>query len=250
MSGLFLLLLWLATPLLGQYDLKTIEPQVLEIREKALFQYWEFPDESLWWENVLDIPVEIRNYRDSLGMILGTRGLREQIEQLTKSVGKDHMNPDTISDGDFKNRLIVLTGEAGHIRAMNHLEAQILGYQMNRYPLLSHPTEFHAFLLRNQETGKVKVYFAAADTPWPPKPGIIIELMEKDLAMGWKLSGHLHNHYEPAEDQYLGILAPSLADAHYFKMLRDEFALEKALITNGFHTVEIHAEDLNIFESH
>ncbi|MCB0839537.1 MAG: hypothetical protein KDD99_22860 [Bacteroidetes bacterium] len=57
-------------------------------------------------------------------------------------------------------------------------------------------------------------------------------------------------YYEPSSNDYLGILAPSLADAQYFKMLQDRFNLEKALVTNGFHTVEIPSGEFDEFESH
>ncbi|MEN2283111.1 hypothetical protein AAGF08_13290 [Algoriphagus sp. SE2] len=60
----------------------------------------------------------------------------------------------------------------------------------------------------------------------------------------------MHNHYEPASNGYLGILAPSMADAQYYKMLADNYQVEQALITNGMHTVVINAKDFGRFESH
>lgn len=61
---------------------------------------------------------------------------------------------------------------------------------------------------------------------------------------------HLHNHYEPESNHYIGILAPSLADAQYYKFLAQKFCLQKALITNGFHTVEIKSANFDQFDSH
>ena len=74
--------------------------------------------------------------------------------------------------------------------------------------------------------------------------------IKADIKNGWKLFGHLHNHYNSAEENYLGVLAPSLADAHYFKGKRDYFKLEKAFITNLFNTVEIDSSEFDSFNSH
>ena len=60
----------------------------------------------------------------------------------------------------------------------------------------------------------------------------------------------MHNHYEDKETNYIGILAPSLADAQYYKMLSERFNISTALITNGFHTVEIDENQFDQFESH
>jgi len=45
-------------------------------------------------------------------------------------------------------------------------------------------------------------------------------------------------------------MAPSLADAHYFKMLRENYGVEAALITNGFTTVELKPTEFDRFQSH
>lgn len=72
---------------------------------------------------------------------------------------------------------------------------------------------------------------------------MILEAIKNDLKQGWTFNYHLHNHYEPKSNQYLGILAPSMTDAQYYLFLREEYHLEKSLITNGFHTVEIQGEE-------
>jgi hypothetical protein len=129
------------------------------------------------------------------------------------------------------------------------LETQLLDYQINRYPLLSHPTEFHGFILLHDSLNLVRVYFAASDQPWPPKPNIILEAVKNDLKMGWTFKYHLHNHYEPKSNNYLGILAPSTTDAQYYSFLSEEYNLKKAIITNGFHTVEIQEEEFKKLKS-
>jgi hypothetical protein len=116
--------------------------------------------------------------------------------------------------------------------------------------MFSHPTEFHGFLAKNDQEKKIRVYFASSDTEWPPKPTVIIAALEKEMDRGWRLAGHLHNHYCKKVDDYIGILAPSLADAQYYKYLKEKFNIDKAFITNGFHTVEINKNDFEKLESH
>lgn len=142
-------------------------------------------------------------------------------------------------NGDSINAQLVHSKTLGKIRPINFLEAQLLDYQLNRYPLLSHPTEFHGFILLHDSLNLVRVYFASSDQPWPPKPKVILESIKNDLKHGWTLKYHLHNHYEPKSNNYLGILAPSMTDAQYYLFLSEEYNLGHALITNGFHTVEI-----------
>lgn len=168
--------------------------------------------------------------------------IKESSQNLEKSLIAHEKN------GDRINALLVHSGEIGTIRAINHLESQILNYQIEKYPLFSRPTEFHGFIAEKEE--KIRVYFGASDTEWPPHPKIIIEALDKELKNGWKLKYHLHNHYCKKDQNYIGILAPSLADAQYYKMLKERFNVEKTLITNGFHTVVIKNADFTKFESH
>lgn len=108
---------------------------------------------------------------------------------------------------------------------------------------MSHPTEFHGFILFHYELNLVRVYFAASDQPWPPKPHVILEALKNDLKNGWSFKYHLHNHYEPKSNHYLGILAPSITDVQYYLYLTEDYNLEQSLISNGFHTVEIQREE-------
>jgi len=213
------------------------------------FFYWEIEnDERLWGEELGEVD-GITEFRASLKIKLGELRYRATIEkESTQSLDKGI--PDHEIDGDSKNALLVHTGNTGKIRVINHLEAQILNYQIVKYPLLSHPTEFHGFIVYNPKKNKFRIYYGASDSPWPPHPDLLLVEIEKDIKNGWLLKYHLHNHYEPASNNYLGILAPSLADAQYYKMLSENFDIEKALITNGFHTLVIDAIEFTEFESH
>lgn len=88
-------------------------------------------------------------------------------------------------DGDAFIVQLVRSAKAGRVRPINELEAQLLEYQLDRYPLLSHPTEFHGFMLIHDSIGKVRCYFGASDQPWPPKPNVILDAIENDLYNGF-----------------------------------------------------------------
>ena len=222
---------------------------VLKEEGPAEFFYWEMEDQEYLWNVELGEIDAIDAYKDSLKLVLGEEKYNlavrnESIQDLDKALIEKAEN------GDRINALLIHTGSIGKIRKINNLESQILNYQLNRFPLFSKPTEFHGFIMRNVEEGKIRVYFGASDKEWPPSPTIIIEEVEKELNNGWTLIRHLHNHYCKEDKSYVGILAPSLADAQYYKMLKERFNLEKALITNGIHTVEIESKDFEKFESH
>lgn len=227
--------------------LKTLRPTVLEKKGVEIFQFWEFKnDPSLWNTNFVQ-PTSIKLYKDSVSKILGKETFQLILQELAFQ-DNSFKTVDT-KNGDSINAQLIHSKAIGKIRPINYLESQLLDYQISRYPLLSHPTEFHGFILFHDSLNLVRVYFAASDQPWPPKPNIILEAVKKDLTMGWTFNYHLHNHYEPKSNHYLGILAPSITDAQYFSFLSEEYNLKKAVITNGFHTVEIQSEDFSKLKS-
>ena len=121
----------------------------------ALFQYWEIGQHPrLWSAELGDVPA-LRAYRDSLALVLG-EGMLAQVLQFESSQGHpDPSQPDTMD-----NYALVHTGRLGRIRAIHWLEAEILNYQLTRYPLLGHPTEFHGFIAVHNASSRVRIYFA------------------------------------------------------------------------------------------
>jgi hypothetical protein len=230
------------------FSLRDVSPVVLGTKGNEVFQYWEFEDKPLYWEVDPKAGIALKSYRDSLELVLG-KDIFKTAVQKEANQSKDDTLPDSVN-GDRMNAHLVHSGRIGKIRSLNLLEAELLSYQLDRYPLLSHPTEFHGFILTNDSLKHLRVYFAASDQPWPPKPSVIIESIKTDLKQGWKLSYHLHNHYEPKANNYVGILAPSMADAQFFRFLNEDFGLTKALVTNGFHTVEIESRDFSKLKAH
>ena len=230
-------------------SIEEVKKVILKKEGAEEFCYWEFEDKESILKFELGDVSALKGYKDSLKLALGeklytTAVKNESIQNLDTNLIKEEEN------GDRINALLVHTGKAGEIRKINYLESQILNYQIGRFPMFSKPTEFHAFIMRNVDKKKIRVYFGASDTEWPPHPTIIIEEVEKEKNNGWKLTSHLHNHYCKKDKDYVGILAPSLADAQYYKMLKERFNIEKVLITNGINTVEVESNDFDVFESH
>jgi hypothetical protein len=217
--------------------LSTINPTVLKENGAELFQYWEFNNSSMLWEDNRIDPINLKSYKDSLNSLLGFDTIHSLIQKIAE---QDSLYKSIKTrNGDSINAQLIHSKVLGKIRPINYLESQLLDYQLNRFPLLSHPTEFHGFILLNDSLNTVRVYFAASDQPWPPKPHVILSAVIKDLKNGWTFKYHLHNHYEPRLNNYLGILAPSITDAQYYSFLSEEYNLENAIITNGFNSVEI-----------
>lgn len=257
MNKLIATILILIFSLQGCKDTKDHEINSIEREKKVIlkkegqeeFFFWELKDEKRLWEFELGEVEALKQYQDSLKLTLGNQKYesaikKESAQDLDKSLIREEEN------GDRINALLIHTGTIGKTRKINYLESQILNYQIKRFPMFSRPTEFHGFITKNEKEGKIRVYFGSSDTEWPPKPTVIIEELEKEINKGWELIGHLHNHYCKKDNDYIGILAPSLADAQYYKSLKQRFKVERALITNGFHTVEIESKYFEKFESH
>jgi hypothetical protein len=161
------------------------------------------------------------------------------------------------SDDDRKqrhNNRAIAEGRVGTVREINCLEAAVFAHQAERFSMIEQPTEFHGVIVTSPSGDRHRVYFAASDELFPPKPVQVMERVEADVAAGWTLSAHLHNHTWHFDDpngdaDTYGVTAPSTPDVHYFRALREGLALERALVTNGFHTVEIRAAELDALEA-
>jgi len=211
--------------------------------------YWEFKEDERLWKSVGEIPIDLQLYRDSVNLALGVTAWKKAIyNEARQDLDKSLLH--ATEDGDDVNSLLIHTGTLGIIRPINYLEAEIINYQSHRFPMFSVPTEFHVFITRNDQLNSWRVYFCASNTEWPPHPILILKQLSIIQKDGWLLAYHLHNHYCKADRDYLGILAPSLADAQYYKMLLEKYQVEKSMITNGFHTVVIDREDFIVFASH
>lgn len=228
-------------------SLQNIKPEILGQEGHELFQYWEMKNDPVLWAFQLGEVPALAAYKDTILITLGEAGLMAKLKkEQTQPVLSNNNTP----NDSLNNAELVHQGYLGAIRPINFIEAEILNYQLSRFPLFSHPTELHGFIMHHDSLDLVRIYFGASDAPWPPKPKAIIPHLENALQNGWRLIQHLHNHYNEKEGNYIGVMAPSLADAHYYKALRDRFQLREALITNGYTTVVLKAEEFDTFNSH
>ena len=252
MLSLFLAVLFIgcaSNNFIKQTSFLSLEKVILKEEGPEQFLYWEIENAKSLWATELGSVAALVAYQDSLSRALGPDQFKQAVaKEETQALPKTIIA--TAENGDRKNALLVHSGSLGKIRKINFLEAQVLNYQMERYPMFSQPTEFHGFIATHEEQQKLRVYFGASDTEWPPHPDALIEQLEKDRKQGWTLTYHLHNHYCKQDKDYIGILAPSLADAQYFKMLAERFQVKKTLITNGFHTVELEPREFYKFAAH
>lgn len=226
-------------------DLQKLAPVVLQQDGPEIHQYWEFADEAGLWETDFPIPEAIQTFRDSLLGAIGPDTLDFMLKRERSVTEKSELPLDSLD-----NWQIVHQGYAARIRDINYLEAQMLNYQISRFPLLSHPTEFHGFILNNEKADLIRVYMAASDAPFPPKPYAVTDQVDSLTQTDWELIYHLHNHYREPEENYLGAMGPSMADAHYIKNLHARVGLGHALVTNGFTTCVIKPSELATFNSH
>jgi hypothetical protein len=157
--------------------------------------------------------------------------------------------------GEATNATLLLEGDAGTIHPISCLEAMLWKWQTARYPMLEHPTEFGAFVLRGP--GRVRVYLSSADLVGQRVRGAVTERVRADVDAGFRLVTHIHNHpflfdrevgdrmwtVEATRDDVAGALAPSMTDVQFFWRLRDSHGLEAAWVTNGLETSRFRAAE-------
>lgn len=227
-------------------DLTTLKPTILKQDGNEIHLYWELDNRIELWVTGIPIGKALQAYRDSIEQALGPETFTSFSARERHIGQRDESQPkDSLDNWD-----IVHQGLAGRIRDINLLESELLNYQASRYPLFSHPTEFHGFILRNNQTQKIRAYFSASDTEFPPKPRPVETAVDSLHAQGWKLMYHLHNHFRKPHENYIGAMGPSMPDAQFLKYKREDYGLQTALITNGFTTCVIPAKELDIFNSH
>lgn len=220
---------------------KNVKPLILEKKGNEVYLVWELNNDSFLWDTNFVSPEELKNYQDTLKEVLGIAKLDSTVK--SRAYQNYNLEIRKLQNGDSLNVQLVQSKKIGIIRKINFLEANLFAYQLNKYSLFSHPTEFHGIILLNEKLNLIRIYFAASDQLWPPKPKIILEAIQKDIQNGWSFLYHLHNHYEPAANNYIGILAPSMTDSQFYNFLNKDFGLENISITNGIHTVLINKKD-------
>ena len=160
--------------------------------------------------------------------------------------------------GEATNAALVLEGRVGTITPVSCLEAMLWKWQAARYPMLEHPTEFGAFVLRGQ--GRVRVYLSSADLVGQRTRDAITKRVQADASAGFRLVTHIHNHpflfdrkvgdrmwtLEATKEDVAGALAPSMTDVQFYRNLRNSLGLQEAWVMNGLNTSHFPAGEFDV----
>jgi hypothetical protein len=142
---------------------------------------------------------------------------------------------------------LVFTKQAGHIRPIYCLESAFLTIQLKRQSMIEQPSEFGAFILKSTDSThpQLKIYYSTFDRPGGKISPIVTSLIENDLANGWVLWRHLHNHNFMFQNSIsvMGGTCPSRPDLQLYLDLVRTYGLQSAAVTNGFDTNEMTRAD-------
>jgi len=162
---------------------------------------------------------------------------------------------------EIENVNVILDGKAGAVSPISCLEWRLFQRQARRYPMIEHPTEFGAYILRGD--GRVHVYYSGADRVGGKLRGEVKERVVADITRGFVPVAHLHNHpflfdrkpgdrmwtTEETKNNYEGALAPSLTDVNAYRGMREDFGLQGAWVTNGLETAHFKAADFDVLSA-
>lgn len=215
---------------------------------------FDLPDSPALWQPI-GSDATIEQFRDSVRARLGiepaSRSLIERQQKLYAATPGEWR-------GEAANARMVLDGRAGTIARISCLEAMLWKWQASRYPMLTHPTEFGALILRSE--GRVRIYLSSDDLVGQRFRGTIAELVRKDTASGFRLIAHLHNHpflfnrvvgdrmwtMEGTVGDVAGALAPSMTDVQFYRNLRASLGLAEGWVTNGMESAHFVARDFEL----
>ncbi len=215
-------------------------PRVVVDEPNARLQYWLIEDGSWFHHSTLPTSGALRDFRERISARHDTdpRALLER--QLPR-----------VSGGDADNVRLVLGGDAGTLRTMSCLEGLLLATQAERSAdqgrsMYTHPTEFLGYVLRRGAV--TKIWFYTVDQPGLGGLTRMHDPLFEDLGAGWVVERNIHNHnFFPEAETLLGGVVPSATDIQYARNMRGPLGLSLAVITNGFHSLEMTAADFDVF---
>jgi len=142
----------------------------------------------------------------------------------------------------------VLEKKAGSIRPIHCLESLLLSVQLKRQSMIDQPSEFGAFLMRKGDAAQMqlRIYFSTWDKPGGKIDSKVWDRIERDLADGWILERHLHNHNFMFQDpvSVMGGVCPSRPDLRMYIDLVHAHGLQAASVTNGLSTIDLTVADI------
>jgi hypothetical protein len=216
-----------------------VAPVVLRQAADTVYQSWTYDAGQMPERVELSRLPALSAFLDTVRSRVGALDARALLERQAAYYAS---RPDSDSQGEAANGRIVLAGSAGTLRPASCLEALLVEAQAARFPMASHPTEFHALVMERVAAGtrQVRVYFAGSSAPWPPKANLLLDHVQADRRDGWRAVAHLHNHpfLFGSGGDIAGANAPSMTDVQFWRYLRESFGIESARVTNGFATFE------------
>lgn len=226
---------------------------VLDAKPTEWHGRFDLPDSPGLWQPVGG-DATIAQFRDSVRARLGaepkSRLLIERQQRIFAALPADW-------NGEATNARLLLDGRAGTISPISCLEAMLWKWQASRFPMLTHPTEFGALILRSK--GRVRIYLSSDDLVGQRFRGTIAGLVRQDIASGYRLVAHLHNHpflfdrvvgdrmwtLEGTVADVAGALAPSMTDVQFYRNLRQSLGLAEGWVTNGMESAHFVARDFD-----
>jgi hypothetical protein len=216
-----------------------VAPVVLRQAADTVYQSWTYQAGRMPERVDVSRLPGLSAFLDTVRLRVGALDARALLD---RQVAYYASRPDPDSQGEAANGRSVRSGTLGTVRPISCLEALLVEIQAARFPMASHPTEFHALVMERSDAGRrlVRVYFAGSSAPWPPKANLLLDHVAADRRDGWRAVAHLHNHpfLFASEGDIAGANAPSLTDVQFWRYLRDSFGVESARVTNGFATFE------------
>ncbi|PTL76041.1 hypothetical protein DAT35_51905 [Vitiosangium sp. GDMCC 1.1324] len=221
-----------------------------------LNEFFDLPDSPAWWAPA-PIDAEREQYRVALVARLGgEQGLQQRaLLQRQNAVHAAMVGKPMQREAENTGR--VLDGSAGQPGPANCLEWRLFQRQAHRYPMIEHPTELGAYILRGH--GRLRVYLSGGDSVGGRLRHEVSDRVVADVANGFEPVAHLHNHpfmfdrkpgdrlytTEDSKNDIGGALAPSLTDVQAYRNMRERFGLKGAWLTNGLDSIHYTSEDFD-----
>jgi hypothetical protein len=236
--------------------LNSVKPEVIRVEEAGVSEWhgrFDLSDLPYLWQPAE--PDEVISQfraavRGRLGTDVGARALLERQRAIFAAMP-------AASSGEAANAAFLLEGRAGKIAPISCLEAMLWKWQASRYPMLEHPTEFGAFVLRGH--GRVRVYLSSTDLVGQKIRPAVTKRVEADAMAGLYLLAHIHNHpflfdrkvgdrmwtVEATKEDVAGALAPSMTDIQLYRDLRRSLGLKEAWVNNGLQSARFQAVEFD-----
>ena len=222
-------------------------PTILRRDGSAVLARWDVPDDPRWSAPVIPDDPRYLAYRRAIrdaGADLArpiADAQRADTEELRELWRREHANADLVYGG------------TGRVRRIHCLDAAVFAYQHARHDQLVQPTELLAMVLRKSVGGRgmLRIYFGASDVLFPPKSVYGLDHAARDVADGWRLAVHLHNHtiVKRGGRPALGTPAPSTSDVGLLRNVAADLGLASVWVTNGIYTAEVPAAALARFHT-